>query len=372
MPSETPVQIARRLAAEFAGRAAEADAAGALPPEDLFLLHRSGYLKLVLPAAWGGRASGLEELAAAQVILASGNASTALVAAMTVMLAGYARDAGHWEGERERLFAIVREGGLVNALASEPELGSPSRGGLPGTRLTPQGNEYQLDGHKTWSTGGRHLSHLIVLAALDDKPVQVLVPNHAPGVTWHETWGRGLSLRASESHDVAFDKVRLGADQLLGLGTAPASEKPNPWFVALVAATYLGTARAARDAAVDFALQRVPSGLGHPIAELATVRRQLGALQSDYFSAKAALLRAARAWDDERQALPLALAKRVASEAALRVTEGALRLAGGTGLSHELPLERHFRDARGSFGHPPGGDALLERLGTELIDKRRT
>lgn len=370
MPQPSPVDVARSLAGQLAARADAADEGGALPPEDIEALHQSGYLKLALPQAWGGRGCTLPEMAEAQVHLAAGSASTALVAAMTVMLVGYARGAEAWAQERERLLELIAAGGLVNAIASEPELGSPSRGGLPLTSLERQDDHFLLNGHKTWATGGRHLSHMLVLARLDDGTVQLLLPNHAPGMRWEETWGKGLSLRASDSHDLRFEDVRVEPGQLLRLGRSPADHKPNPWFVGLVAATYLGAARASRDAVADHCLHRVPSALGKPIAELPSVRRQLGEMQVAYLGAEAALLRAAEAWEANSDPLPLTAAKHLVVETALQVTEGAMRIAGGSGLSQALPLARHFRDVRAGFGHPPSGDASLERLGAALLERR--
>ncbi len=366
----TTLDLAQDLAAALAPTAAEADARGAMPAGDVDRLRASGYLKLALPIAHGGTDVALETQAAAHRVVAGGNAATALVAAMTVMVVGTARHSAAWVHERDRIFELVGGGALVNVLASESELGSPSGGGVPRTTLTRVGAQLRLDGRKTWATGGRHLTHLLVLAQGADGPVTVVVPNHAPGVIWHETWGNGLSLRGSESHDVAFTNVRVDAEQVLALDASQPTERPNAWFTALVAATYLGSARAARDAVIDIALDRVPSGHGAPIATLPAVRRQLGELDAALVPAEATLAAAARAWDERRDVLPLTLAKHVAVEAALRVTEGALRVAGGAGLDPKLPLERHFRDARAGLGHPPKGDALLERLGDTAIDER--
>ncbi len=370
MTHRSPLEIARQLATELAPAAAEADEEGALPTGDVERLHASGYLKLALPVDFGGAGVDLSTHVAAQALVAAGSASTALVAAMTAMVVGYARDGVAWARERERVFGLVADGGLVNVVASEPELGSPSGGGLTKTALSPDGDGYRLDGRKTWSTGGRHLTHLFVLARREDAPVTVMVTNHAPGVVWHDTWGDGLSLRGSESHDVTFADVRVAEQDVLALDPPPPNEKPNPWFTALVAATYVGIARAAREAVIDYALDRVPSALGVPIATLPSIRRQLGELDAALVPAEATLREAAHAWDERRDGLPITLAKHVCVEAALRVTEGALRIAGAAALDPRLPLARHFRDARAGLGHPPKGDALLERLGAVAIQAR--
>ena len=357
---------AAALASRWATRADDADRTGALPADDIVDLRASGYLHLALPFDRGGLSAGLESVVQAQWTAAGGSAASALVAAMTVMLVGHARDVDAWADERERIFGLVEGGALLNAVASEPALGSPSRGGLPATELRRDGEAFTLHGHKTWATGGEHLTHLLVLARDGERAVQVLVPNHAVGVRWERTWGDGLSLRASESHDVRFEGVAVAEGDLLRLRPGP--KVRNVWFTLLVAATYLGSALAARDALVAYARERVPSALGHPIADLSAFRRDLGELQVALHAARATLLAAARAWDEHRAEGAAEVAKLVCVDAANRVTEGALRLAGGAALGSGLALARHFRDARAGFGHPPSADAVYQRQGAALVE----
>jgi alkylation response protein AidB-like acyl-CoA dehydrogenase len=364
-PSEA-LATAAEVAARFAERAAEADRLGALPAADVADLRASGLLRLAAPRSFGGAEARLEEAVAVQAVLAGGSAATALVAAMTLMLVGHARDVEAWADERDRLFGLVQDGALLNAVASEPALGSPARGGLPATELRRDGAGWRLFGHKTWATGGEHLTHLLVRAREGDRAVQALVANHAEGVRWTRTWGDGLSLRGSDSHDVRFDGVRVDDRDLLRLRPGP--EARNVWFPLLVTATYLGAARAARDAVVAYGRARVPTALGHPIADLPSFRRDLGALQVRLHAADATLVAAARAWDTRRSTVDAEVAKLVGVEAAAYATETALRLAGAAGLGADLTLERHFRDVRAGFAHPPAADAVYARQASRLLD----
>ncbi|MFN2322533.1 MAG: acyl-CoA dehydrogenase family protein, partial [Trueperaceae bacterium] len=255
---------------------------------------------------------------------------------------------------------------LLNAVASEPALGSPARGGLPATELRRDAGAWRLHGHKTWATGGEHLTHLIVRAREGERAVQVLVPNHADGVHWTHTWGDGLSLRASASHDVRFEGVRVDDRDVLRMRPGP--EVRNVWFPLFVTATYLGVARAARDAVIAYGRTRVPTALGHPIADLPSFRRDLGALQVRLHAADATLVAAARAWDERRSSVDAEVVKLVGVEAAAYATEAALRLAGAAGLNRDLGLERHFRDVRAGFAHPPAADAVYARQASRLLD----
>ncbi len=330
-------------------------------------LKASGLLALSVPEAYGGLGADLELATETLLALAQGSTSTALVVAMQVNLFGHGLEADAWGVHADEFCRRAVEGELFNAAASEPQLGSPSRGGLPQTYIVRHGGVLVLNGHKTWVTGGEQLDHLLLRVRLDDEIKTLWLPNHTPGVRWERTWGDGLSLRASSSHDVFFRDVVVPASHLLSDGP----KATNVWFPLLVGATYLGAALAARDAALHYARERVPTALGRAIATLPTIQRQVGELEVKLMAAKSLLLETAHAWDggDREAFYPRVVAsKQVAVETALNVTEAALRLAGGASLSPELPLERFFRDVRAGLMHPPSGDAALELIGKSALD----
>ena len=369
--------MARALAADIAGRADRADREGRLPPEDVALLRESGYLALAVPTGFGGRAGSLLTCAAAQIELAKGSASTALVAAMQHQVIGHQRETRTWRPDAfERIMVDAAAGGLLNHLGSEPRMGSPSRGGLPETTATPSddGRALVINGHKTWATGGQRLTHLLVRAALGDEGCVVLVrqpPGEAvPGIEWVETWRDVLSLRATDSHDVRFNGVTIPRENLLETGDAKVV--PNVWFATMLSAVYLGAAMAARDAVVAYALERVPSALGKPIATLPRIQREIGEIDVILMAARALLLETAGMWsgqDEDRSKIMtrVAAAKAFVSSAANSATEKALQVAGGAGITRALPLERHFRDVRAAGMQPPSGDTAYEIVGRAAL-----
>ena len=353
---------AETLAAGFGARAGDADRQGKLPAEDLAALTTSGLAGLTVSEQYGGLGADLGLTVEVLLKLAQGSTSAALIAAMQFNLFGHGLETGSFGLHADEFCNRAVAGELFNAAASEPQLGSPSRGGLPETNVVRDGDALVLNGHKTWVTGGAGLSHLLVRARLDDAATNVWVPNGLPGVRWERTWGDGLSLRASASDDVFFGDVRLPATNLMTDGP----KAVNVWFPLLVGAVYLGTALAARDAAAKYAHERVPTALGRPIATLPTIQRQMGDLEVKLLAAQSLLLSTAAAWDDgDRDTFfPQVVAAKVfAVETALNVTDAALKLAGGASLSPELPLERFFRDVRAGLMHPPSGDAALELVG---------
>lgn len=369
------VELARALAADFASRADEADRIAALPAEDVAALRDSGYLTLSIPRRYGGAGLSLVECVEAQLELAQGSASSALVAAMPLQIFGYECEVESWPEETfERLCRlVVEEGALVNSLASEPLLGSPSRGQIFQTTADRLPDGWLINGEKTWSTGGRHLTHLLVRASIGADSGVVLVPNNIEGVEWRETWRHALSLRASDSHDVVFHDVLVPPDHLIEHAAQDGPPPPNAWFPMMLGAVYLGAATAARDGAIRYALERVPTSLGQPIATLPKIQRQIGEIDVVLQAARTLFLDVAASWTgapEHRQAqyARVAAAKQFALEAAGEVTEKALLLAGGAALTHNLPLERHFRDVRAGQMQPPSGDTAYEIVGRAAVE----
>lgn len=376
MPPMKNLDLAKQLAKEFATRADEADRVGKLPDEDIVALKESGYLGLSVPRAFGGWELSLRDCVVAQLELAQGSTSTALVAGMQVHIFGHQREARSWrEPIYEQFCQEAAQGGLFNSIASEPQMGSPSRGGLPATTAVSTADGWCLNGHKTWSTGGRHLTHMLVQTAINGETAGViLVRQGTPGVRWEDTWSDALSFRASESNDVFFEDVLLPLDHLVEEGKGRGV--PNVWFPLIMSAVYLGTAVAARNSTIRYALERVPTALGKSIATLPKIQRQIGEMDVALQAAQSLLLDVAGEWvgDDEQRSafLPrIAAAKMMVTQTANMATDMALQIAGGSSITKALPLERYFRDVRAGAMQPPSGDTALELIGRAAIEARK-
>lgn len=373
VPNETAVSLAQTIAKEIAPRAAEADKKATLPIEDVRLLQETGYTALSVPKEFGGHGYSLLDCVAAQVALAQGSGSTAMVAAMPIQVLGLQRESTNWRKDAyERLCTAAAQGALINAVASEPAMGSPSRGGLPATTAVPtgDGSGWVINGRKTWVTGGEHLTHMLVSANVGNSMGILVVEKDMPGLTWEHTWKDALSLRASDSNDVCFENVVVPLENLID---TPQQAQPNIWFPLIMASVYMGTAVAARNAVIQFALERVPTALGKPIATLPKIQRQIGEIDIALQAAQALLYAVAGEWtgkNEDREAfLPrIAAAKSMVTETANQVTDKALRIAGGTSITKALPLERYFRDVRAGSMQPPSGDTALEMVGRAAID----
>lgn len=372
---QIPAELGRNIARQVAPRASQSDQDRCLLPIDLEILRQHNYHLLSIPRQHGGIGASLQECVAAQIELAQGNASLAMVAAMQLQIFGFQSEVRNWPEEIfSRLTSLsVDKGALFNSAASEPELGSPSRGGIFHTRAerVPEKDQLRINGRKTWVTGGKHLTYLLVRLDLDGEPSVVIVPNHLEGLSWEPTWHDSLSLRASESDDVLFKDVLVPRDN--HIIPTEKDEPPNLWFPMMLASVYLGVAVGARNQIIKFALERIPSALGKPIAALPSIQRQIGELDIPLQAAQSLLLNVAAKWNpdefSQRDYYPqVAGAKQFAVTIANQTTESALKIAGGRSLTSQYPFERYFRDVRAGMMQPPSGDAAYELVGQARIN----
>ncbi len=109
-----------------------------------------------------------------------------------------------------------------------------------------------------------------------------------------------------------------------------------------------------------------------PIAELPTIQHRIAAIEIDLLQARTLLYTTAEWWvarPGERSAnmWRLAAAKYVVTNAVIRATDEALRVAGSAGLAASSPLQRYFRDARTAIGQPPIEDVALTTIGKAAL-----
>jgi alkylation response protein AidB-like acyl-CoA dehydrogenase len=380
---ERLLTMARELAERAAERAAAHDREGTLARANFDDIRAAGYHTLTIPAEYGGWGATMLETCLAQEQLARGDGATALTIDMHLHLIGTEREMHTWP---EPIFAnfcrrSVADGWLVNSIASEPELGSPSRGGLPATVACREPDGWRLRGRKTWASGIEVLTHALITCAVEapDEPEGAigifLVPTSLPGMRVEPTWD-SMGMRATGSHDLLLEDVLLPPEAALAIkppGTRPTVAGAGAaWFALTVASVYLGVAEAARDFALRFAQERKPTALnGRSIATLETVQRQLGAIETSLLASRALLYSLAESWDGagerRHELLPaLAACKVQALNSAVAAADMATRVVGGSSMSRALPIERYLRDVRAGLFHPPSEDAAFAGLGKAM------
>jgi len=402
------VVLAAGLSEQFSARAEVHDRQGSFPHENFASLHHSGYLALTIPQEFGGGGATILEATLAQERLARGDGSTALGTSMHLSILGRLGRAvltedptemGGWDRERYARVAraVIDDGALLNSAASEPESGSPSRGGRPTTLAIPGGDgDFTIAGRKTYTTMAPGLRFFMISATIESdsgpESVQFLLESGTPGMRIEETWD-SVGMRASGSHDLVLEDVHVPASALLSrrpygqpapvepssVPASPAAQTQNPsegaGWAALIPAVYLGIATAARDAAVKFARERRPQPLGgKSIGELPAVQRMLGEIELALAESRALLFGAAEAWveapDHRREILTLlAAAKYVVTNRGVEITDKAMRVVGGAGLARSHPVQRYYRDIRAGLHHPPMDDVALVALAKAALER---
>lgn len=382
-----PLALAEAMAAEIAPLAEQYDRTGDFAEESIRRLQRSGYAALTVPTGYGGPGVGLYDLVRAQERLAQGDAAVALSIGMSLLLFVQEGVQPSWPRSlAERVMAAVLErGALVNSVASEPNLGSPSRGGKPETVALPDGAGWRITGHKNFASLAPMLDFILVTATIQDGSNDVgrFMVERGEGIHVIETWD-ALGMRATGSHDMRFEAVWAAPDSLVsrqgGGGEARGEAKrggvpaPNPYFSLPVAAVYLGIAQEAQQEAVRYAATRVPPALGRPLTEVETIRAVFADNERELRMARLLLHDCARRVEagggklDDPLKLDLYVAKHTVTNHAISVVDRAMRVVGGSALARGGALERAYRNVRAGLHHPPADDITSRVLAAYTIE----
>jgi alkylation response protein AidB-like acyl-CoA dehydrogenase len=373
-------RTANELSQKFAERAAKHDAEGSFPYENFEDLRAANFPSLTVPERCGGWGAGLADSVQVQEILGMGDGSTALSFTMHVQTIGAAATKENWHRSvfEDLCSEIVSKGALVNSCATEPELGSPSRGGKPATTARQEGDTWILNGRKTFASMSPVLDYFIIPAAIErqEQVARFLVPKQ-PGIIVEDNWD-SMGMRSTGSNDIVLteaqvpDRFKISQD---AVGTPdPNRAVQNAWFALTVSGVYLGVAAAAQRVAMEYAHSRIPTALGKPIATLESIQRRVGESELALQVARNVLYRTAEQWDahpDTRDNMgeSIMVAKLTATNYAIKIVDDAMRVVGGSSMTHDLPLERYYRDVRAGLYHPPSDDTALPLLGRIALQR---
>ncbi|HEU5487071.1 MAG TPA: acyl-CoA dehydrogenase family protein [Microlunatus sp.] len=343
------VALVREIAVEeLAPRAAEAEAAGRFPRELFTLLGQAGVLGMPYPEELGGAGQpyevylqALEEIAAAWMSVGVGVAVHVL---SCHALARYGTPA-----QQTELLAPMLAGDLLGAYAlSEAHAGSDITGITTRAKTADEG--YSLTGAKAWITHGSVADYYTTFARTSDDRTKGLscfvVPGDVPGLSFGSPEQK-MGLTGSTTTAVYLDAVqvdeirRVGSE---GQGMPIALDALDSGRLG-IAACATGLAQAALDVAVAYATER--EQFGSAIAEFQGIQFLLAEMAAAVGSARATYLLAARLRDAGRPfTREAAVAKLVATDAAMKVTTDAVQVLGGYGYTRDFPVERYMREAK--------------------------
>jgi len=356
------------LTERFAATADLLDRDSRFPFDNFAALHEAGLLTLTTPKSLGGHGAALPTTLKVLQAVARGEPATALVLSMQYLFHASLETRGGWPDHLKRLVAedAHQNGGLINALRVEPDLGTPARGGLPATVARRTADGWRISGRKIYSTGSPGLTWMVVWARTDEAEPRVggwLVHKDTPG--WHidETWDH-TGLRASGSHDVVFEDTLVPEDRALSPLPVGAPQAPDPvmaiWSPVLTSAIYDSVARAGRDWFIRWLVERKPANLGASLSTLPRFQEIVGEIDGLLLQNRVLLDAAANSRLGPSEG---ALVKHLVTENAIAAVEKAIAASGNPGLSRHNALQRHYRDVLCGRIHTPQGDVVLTAAG---------
>jgi len=343
------------LVAEFVDRevrpvARELEHANTYPEKLIDQMKAMGIFGLAIPEPWGEAhvsaqcyAAVTEELARGWMSLAGAMGGHTVVAKLLVTY-GTPEQQDAWlpkmaTGEIRATMALTEPGGGSDLQAMR-------------TAARRDGDNYVVNGSKTWITNARR-SQLVALLCKTDpaatpahKGISILLVEHGPGFSVSRDLPK-LGYKGVESCELSFDDFRVPVSALLG-GTEGRGFAQMMRGLEIgriqVACRALGVARAALEDSLRYAQQR--EAFGKPIWQHQSVGHYLADMATKLEAARQLTRYAARRYDSgERADMEAGMAKLFASETAMEIALDAVRVHGGYGYSTEFDVERYFRDA---------------------------
>ena len=344
------VRTAREFAAgELAPHVEERDRRGEFSREAIDALGRLGFLGMLIPEEQGG--SGLDTLTYLLALEEIARVDPALAVSMSVhnSLPTQIILAHGSDDLKGRYLRPMAEGRMLGAFAlSESHAGSDPA--ALSCRAERRGESWVLNGAKAWVTNGGTADVVVAMARSGgpgSKGISAFVVE--PGWEGYEVGKeeRKMGLRSSNTTEIVFRDLEVPAANLIG-------EEGSGLSYALgglehgrlgIAAQALGIAGACLDLALGYAQERW--AFGRPIGEFQGLRFLLADLAAQIESARALTYAAAAKKDrGEPARKEVAMAKLLASRAAMDAGVKAVQVFGGYGYMKDYPVERYFRDAK--------------------------
>jgi acyl-CoA dehydrogenase len=346
----------RELAREFAAKEirpkeAEYDAKMQHPADVIAKAHELGLMNLHVPEEYGGPGLGCFDgmLVGEELYWGCSGIGTSISAnglgAGPVVLYGSEEQKAQW------LAPLLDEPILCSFGLSEPGAGSDVASLK--TTAVREGDEYVLNGSKTFITNAGYASWTVVFAKTDAKGgargmSAFIVPMDAPGVTMEKHLDK-MGQRATDTSAFALQDVRVPAANRLG-------EEGDGFKIAMATLDFtrpgtaigaVGVAQAAYEHSVEYAKERVTFEM--PIAMHQGVNFMIADMATEIEAARLLCWQAAWMLDQgygRKATLYSSFAKRFAADMAMKVATDAVQVFGGYGYIKEYPVEKLMRDAK--------------------------
>ena len=322
-------------------------------------LSELGVFGLTIPEAYGGMGLGKvamcvvsEELSRGYIGVGSlGTRSE--IAAELIMVGGA-------EAQRQKYLPKIASGEILpTAVFTEPNTGSDLASLR--TRAVREGDEYVVNGAKTWITHPVRADLMTLLARTDPnekgyRGLSMFLAEKPRGTDADPFPAKGMSggeievlgYRGMKEYEIAFDSFRLPADALLGGVEGQGFKQLMETFESAriqTAARAVGVAQCAFELGLRYAKERVQ--FGKAIIHFPRVADKLALMAAEIHVARQITYFAGRAKDEGRRCdLEAGMAKLLAARVAWTAADNALQIHGGNGFALEYPISRVLCDAR--------------------------
>jgi acyl-CoA dehydrogenase len=346
----------RDLAREFAAKEirpkeAAYDEAMRHPEDVIAKAHELGLMNLHVPEELGGLGLGCFDgmLVGEELYWGCSGIGTSISAnglgAGPVVIAGSDEQKARW------LTPLLEEPILCSFGLSEPGAGSDVASMK--TTAVREGDEYVINGSKTFITNAGYAAWTVVFAKTDPRVGSrgmsaFIVPMDSPGVTIEKHLDK-MGQRATDTSAFALQGVRVPVENRLG-------DEGDGFKIAMATLDFtrpgtaigaVGVAQAAYEHAVGYAKERVTFDV--PIAMHQGVNFMIADMATEIEAARLLSWQAAWMLDQgfgRKATLYSSFAKRFAADTAMKVTTDAVQVFGGYGYIKEYPVEKLMRDAK--------------------------
>jgi alkylation response protein AidB-like acyl-CoA dehydrogenase len=336
---------------KVAPHAAEVDEKSEFPQASYDALRAADFHAPHIPEEYGG--AGADALATCIVIeeVARACASTSLIPAVNKLGTMPLLLAASDELKRRYLPPVARGDAMFSYGLSEREAGSDTAS--MATRAVRDGDDWVLNGQKSWITNAGESSYYTVMAVTDpdgargSRATAFVVEASDPGFSVGAL-ERKLGIKGSPTRELYFEQCRIPGDRVIGTpgeGLKIALRTLDHTRVT-IGAQAVGIAAGALAAATAYVKER--QQFGQPISEFQGVQFMLADMAMKLEAARQLVYRAAAASERSEESLSFlgAAAKCFASDAAMEITTDAVQLFGGYGYTRDYPVERMMRDAK--------------------------
>ncbi|MFT4964295.1 MAG: alkylation response protein AidB-like acyl-CoA dehydrogenase [Halobacteriales archaeon] len=352
--------------------ASEIDKTDEFPADLVDQMADLGLMGMPFPTEYGG--AGLDYhsyvIGIQEISRGSGGLGT-IVAAHTSLAGNMLNDFAN-EEQKQTYLSPLNDGEDIGAFAlSEPEAGSD----VPSieTAAEREGDEYVLNGTKLWISNGSVADTIVVFAKTEpdagNKGISSFIVRADDDGFIVERTEDKLGDKGCPTAELRLSDLRIPADRRLGEegdGFIQSLKTLNAGRIS-IAARGVGIARAALDAAVDYAGER--EQFGQRIGDFQAIQHKLADMETKYQAARLLMHRAAdRKIRGDEYISAAAQAKLYASEISREIANEGIQIHGGYGYTKDFPAERYYRDAKLNEIYEGTSEVLRNTIGERLLD----